>query len=68
MADLFPIASFILNLLLLPLLAVLWDVRLKVTRLEVTSKQYGERILMLERRVNRHLEQRHEPRGGDYEC
>ena len=59
------VASFVLNLLLLPLLAVLWDVRIKITRLETTvcfqGKELttqGARVTALEERVNRHVEAR----------
>ena len=56
MNEWFPIASFVLNLLLLPLLAVLWDIRIKVTRLETTVCAQGKRITSVEDRINRHLE------------
>ena len=59
------VASFILNLLLLPLLAVLWDARIKIMRLETTICFQGRqlttqdtRITTLEERVNRHVEAR----------
>ena len=60
--DWFPIASFILNLLLLPLLAVLWDIRIKITRLETTVCSQGRRIDTIESRINRHFEMRENPR------
>lgn len=56
MENLFSIASFILNLLLLPLLAVLWDIRIKITRLETTVCSQGARLTNVEDRINRHLE------------
>ena len=56
MNEWFPIASFILNLLLLPLLAVLWDIRIKITRLETTVCAHGKWLTNIEDRVNRHLE------------
>ncbi len=56
MVDLFPIASFILNLLLLPLLAVLWDVRIKITKVEVITCSNVKRIEKIETRFEQHVE------------
>lgn len=59
MVDFLPIGSFVLNLLLLPLLAILWDMRIKLAKLETTLCSQGIRISNIEDRVNRHMEHGH---------
>ena len=47
--DWIPYANFVLNLLLLPLLKILWDIKNGLTSLESTVKAHAERIDRLER-------------------
>ena len=44
-----PFANFALNLILIPLLKVLWDIRQGLTRLEVCVRTHGDRLDRLER-------------------
>ena len=56
--DWFPIASFALNLLLLPLLAILWDMRIKLAVMESRVCSQGTAIIDIKRRLDAHLDQR----------
>lgn len=49
MPDWLPFANFALNLLLLPLLKVLWDIKQGLTRLETRMESHGNRLDRLER-------------------
>ncbi len=49
-----PYANFGLNLLLIPLLKVLWDIRQGLTRLEQIVCSHGERLDRIERRQDHH--------------
>ena len=44
------LANFALNLILIPLLKVLWDIKQGLTRLEAHVESHGERLDRIERR------------------
>ena len=56
--DWIPVASLMLNLLLIPIWRYAIDIRIKVTRLETTVCAQGTRLTNLEDRVNRHMDNR----------
>lgn len=49
MPDWIPYANFALNLLLMPLLKVLWDIKQGLTRLESHVESHSNRLDRLER-------------------
>lgn len=50
MPDWIPYANFALNLLIIPLVKILWDIKQGLTRLETHVEAHAERLDRLERK------------------